>query len=291
MEKFNDNGWFWGDRLKSCKFLNELAGSNEDTQSYIHVLEMFQKCNEHIPIDSGPVLNKNGLFFGSFLYFSANLHGDGKNNMHLELQSPEKAHNRRIYRKYGSHRFLEIRYLSKVGIKDFEQPLWLCGRCYRFLWAKKEKSPQIYVFFAEKGTGIDKCGEMFVGQVQDWMIPRQLNQNLTVGKYFKRVKLNFSKTISAGVLPENSLEVIPDIINHEKVMTDGCGLISRELMKDLQKSYNQYVEIETNLWDDKNPNTGGKELKPIDLWSSFQGRIGGFKGVWVLDPHLKGKTV
>lgn len=275
--------------------MNELAGTQQDTQKYVHALETFKKCHEKIPIDSGPAIEKNGFFFGTFLYFTANLHGNSMSNMHLELQPPEKAHNRRIYRKYGSHRFLDIRVQSNAGINClkgyFANPLWICGRLYRLLWAKLDKAPQNYIFFAEKGKGIEKSDEFSVDQVRDWMIPSKLNPDLTVEKYFKRVKLCFSKTIPAGVLPENCVELIPDVTNEENVMTDGGGLISFELMKDLQIKYNEYIETETELLGDKSHETHKKEFDPDDICSSFQGRIGGFKGQWTLDPCLTGKKI
>ena len=51
-------------------------------------------------------------------------------------------------------------------------------------------------------------------------------------------------------------------------MTDGCGLMSRNALNEIWKHYS-------------NEST----LCPH---SSFQGRIGGFKGMWVLDDSLEG---
>ena len=115
---------------------------------------------------------------------------------------------------------------------------------------------------------------MSVKQVCDWCIPPELNPGLTIGKELKRMKLSFSKTRAAFVLPANSVELIEDILGESGiVMTDGAGLISRGALNEVWKC--QITGRESTLC-------------PA---ASFQGRIGGFKGMWVLDDSLEGIKV
>ena len=286
MKKIRDEEFDWNDRLESCKFLHSISESTNT--GYIQILEHFKTSDEVIPMDSGSVLQKEDMYFGAFLYFSAKLILRG-NTFYLELQPPERAANRRIYRKYGSHRFLDVRVTSDIPQKKvielFLEPIWICGRLYRFLWAKKDKSPQIYVLFAEKGEEIDNIEEISVNDVQKWMIPPKLNESLSMGKYFKRAKLSFSKTIPAGQLPHECVEVVKDIKSAQgNIMTDGCGLVSRDLLDDLIASYNKYIEMENNF-------VGQIERRCVKYATSFQARVGGIKGEWCLDPALKGKLI
>ena len=284
MEKVG-NSWDWKDRIKCCSFLNQLTRSKEST-GYMDLLKKYQMSTEEIPVDSGAVLKKDDHFFGSFLYFSALIYQE-ENSWRLKLQPPERAFNRRIYRKFGSHRFFEIKVPPKTPHEIYEcflRPLWLCGRLYKFLWAKKDKCPQTYVFFAERGKGIDEECEIDVAKVQQWMFPPDYNEDLSMKRFFKRTKLSFSKTIPAGVLPPNCVEIVPDITGENGIkMTDGCGLISRDLLAYLRNNYNSYVKTEEDLV------IGQNNSKLVDNGSnSFQGRLGGIKGIWVLDPRLKG---
>jgi hypothetical protein len=81
----------------------------------------------------------NSLFFsGRLLPNARSLDGI------LELLPPEPAVDRRIFRKYGSHRFLHINVPCNVP-KDVRQrlflhhPIKICGRYYGLLWAKHTK--------------------------------------------------------------------------------------------------------------------------------------------------------
>jgi hypothetical protein len=207
---------------------------------------------------------------GVGLYFHAEL---TSHNV-MRLLPPERANSRRIFRKFGSHRFLHVKVDAAVPdyvVKErFKEKIEICGRTYGYLWCKAQKSPQCYVLFAEKGFGIDI--ELSVEQVLDWCIPQSLNPELTVAKELKRMKLSFSKTTPTMVLPDNCIEVIADILDgNGGPMTDGCGLISRDALNEIWKRCSD-----------------GSEWCPH---SSFQGRIGGFKGMWVLDDSLEGISI
>lgn len=81
---------------------------------------------------------------GSYLFFSARLPADAKGLGDLELLPPERALDRRIFRKFGSHRFLHINVQSKVT-KEVRKlifgsnPIVICGRHFTLLWGKHTK--------------------------------------------------------------------------------------------------------------------------------------------------------
>jgi len=60
------------------------------------------------------------------------------------------------------------------------------------------------------------------------------------------------------------------------VEIDGSGLISRKALDQIWKAYNEHHK--TTSYEKSCPYTG------------FQGRLGGFKGTWILDESL-GETV
>lgn len=101
------------------------------------------------------------------------------------------------------------------------------------------------------------------------------NPSLTLGRLVKRMKLCFSKTIASGLLPEGSVEVFPDIKSpNGSVMTDGCGLVSKRALLAIWDAYWQESVIR------------GESDRPPVMCTSFQGRLGGFKGTWVLSEAL-----
>ena len=213
------------------------------------------------------------------LYFQADLEPNGK----LRLGCPREETDRRIFRKFGFDRFLHIEVRAQTIPKCFEEGLFLFGRSWRFLWCKTTHSPQCYIFFAENGIGIVQEKESSVEEVRNWCIPLELNRGITIAKEFKRLKLSFSKTTASGILPHGCIDIIDDIVNtngsnkSSANMTDGCGLISKDGIDFVWRAYHGNItEVEAEL----------KGIAYNCPCSSFQGRIGGFKGMWVLDNSL-----
>lgn len=247
-----------GDCLDACKFLTSLLPRRQ-AGHYESAIPRSPATENQLSVES--------FTGGAGLYF----HGELDANNVIRLLPPERANSRRIFRKFGSHRFLHVKVsgdrADECVIKKFMQKIVLCGRTYAYLWCKAQKSPQCFVLFAERGFGITE--ELTAEQVRDWCIPRELNPGLTIAKELKRMKLSFSKTTPTFVLPEDSVELIEDIFGESgSIMTDGSGLISRGALNEVWKCH--YT---------------GSSLCPL---SSFQGRIGGFKGMWVLDDSLPG---
>jgi hypothetical protein len=95
----------------------------------------------------------------------------------------------------------------------------------------------------------------------------------SVAKKAKRIGLLFSSADMAVQLEPDRCEDIPDIQNKDYIFTDGCGLISRHLARQLVQ---RRKIVYRNL--------------PY-LPSVFQIRYRGYKGVLTLDPSMTGKTL
>ena len=194
------------------------------------------------------------------LFFRAELQDNGQ----LELHEPEQAYDRRIYRMYGSDRFLEV---SVAKVSDdtvrnfFSESVSVGGRTFRFFWCKKDKNPQAYVLFAEKGCYTPTYEEYTVSEVMERCIPPTNNPELTLGQMAKRMKLNFSVTTVGCQLPPRSVQMLEDFGSNGVTEIDGAGLISRKALDDIWSGY---------LTKGENPPK--VEACP---YSGFQGRLAG----------------
>lgn len=95
----------------------------------------------------------------------------------------------------------------------------------------------------------------------------------TVAKKSKRIGLLFSVAEMATTVDPNRCEDIQDIETNNYTFTDGCGLISPHLAQELSRR----VEI---------------AFRNIRYTPSvFQIRYRGYKGVVMLDPSMRGKTL
>lgn len=259
--------------LEKCRRIHENSGTS--CRSYERVLEAAD--DESTDCESSKPFRE-----GCSLYFHVSVNKNVSLNKNpsvcelLKLCAPEEAEDRRIFRRFGSHRFLFVKVPPdlegelEVQVRGqlLERPFVFCGRRYKFLWCKHTKTPQEYVMFAEKGVGIKS--RIRVEQVRDWCIPMALNGSLTLASEIKRIKLSFSRTTPTVCLPEHSMLVEQDIRVKSNLMTDGCGRVSRDALELIHKSF---LEKTGQEWEGVTP-------------TSFQARIGGFKGMWVLDESL-----
>lgn len=95
-----------------------------------------------------------------------------------------------LHKKFGSHRFLYLqikssqrRHMDKLMLDTFT--LHLCCRTYRFLWLDKYSTPQIYIFFAEKGLGISQEMEITVDNVKKWCLDGSITPHMTVNEEYE----------------------------------------------------------------------------------------------------------
>ena len=151
------------DCLDACHFLKSFLPRREAGR-YESAIPQSPATDNQLSVES--------FTTGVGLYFHAELDA----NNCLRLLPPERAYSRRIFRKFGSHRFLHVKVAGDLPdgwvIRKFVQKNVLCGRTYAYLWCKAQKSPQCFVLFAESGFGITE--EMSAKQVLDWCIPRKL---------------------------------------------------------------------------------------------------------------------
>ena len=228
------------------------------------------------------------------LKFSALLDDKG---IHMLPPEPIGLTTRRIYRLFGSHRFLEVRCKPNLGVGDIKRHLHgkeirVAGRKYGLLYSKPSETTQVYRLFAEKGTGISSEDEMTAVQVAQKCIPFDLNPTLCLAKYMKRMKLDFTDTIPSLTLEAGMLQRIEDIFSHEnKEMTDGCGLVSREALDAIYSCYLHNREerkryLEGEGWNAKFSTFTSQATQQRCPFSSFQGRLGGLKGMWIVDDRL-----
>ncbi|RIA86457.1 RNA dependent RNA polymerase-domain-containing protein [Glomus cerebriforme] len=187
------------------------------------------------------------------------------NQLILTLNPPKIGHSKRYYRLLSSERFLHLKIKNTDSLDDNQKlklkslllfPLSLAGRTYEFLYAKSN----ILYYFATSGPDISD--NMSIWQVINYNLPIELNKNMTTAKFYSRISLGFSNTTPTIVFKPKEILYTDDITINGHCFTDGCAAISLAAMKEV-------AEI-----------LGCKETP-----SAIQGRIGGAKGVWYIDPR------
>ncbi|GBC02694.1 hypothetical protein RclHR1_04760009 [Rhizophagus clarus] len=188
-----------------------------------------------------------------------------ENKLILTLNPPKLGNSKRYYRLLSSERFLHLKVKDidhlddnqKLRLKKFLLfPLSLAGRIYEFLYAK---SDTLY-FFAT--SGLDIPDHISIWQVIDYNLPIEINKDMTATKFFSRVSLGFSNSTPSIIFEPKEIRYVKDITINDCCYTDGCAAISPAAMKEV-----------------------GEILGCHETPSAIQGRIGGAKGVWYIDPH------
>jgi hypothetical protein len=235
---------------------------------------------------------RQGLHPKAPITFLAELQSTGDK---LSLQPPLLTHECRVFRKFGSSRFLRVLLPTKflgAGTQPFHTsphgfddsgamlntPLYLAGRYYRYIFPDLPSDKTLQkslVFFAERGTGIAKQEEMTVDDVREWCIPTNLNKHLTVVDEQLGMNICFSESIRCCSLPSDSVTVEEGPAHDADGMkfNGGCGRISQAALDLVWASW-----------------SASQKDDPADSGScpcsSFEGAIGGMRGVWVLDKSL-----
>ncbi|KAE8133686.1 RNA dependent RNA polymerase-domain-containing protein [Aspergillus pseudotamarii] len=102
---------------------------------------------------------------------------------------------------------------------------------------------------------------MSVDELRNWLVPWEPNHGETDIKLFYRMQLGLSGTFTTIQLEANQLIAVADKMTGNRVMNDGCALMSRTLGRRVAEAL------------------GCENSVP----SCFQGRIAGAKGVWIVD--------
>jgi hypothetical protein len=158
------------------------------------------------------------------------------------------------------------------------------GRRYEWLHGKF-RSPQA-LFLAVDGGGGGAAA------VRAWHIPpgAAAHEALVPHKYAARMDLAFSRTVPAGRCePEGvlartapwALRAVPDVLSPAGVvMTDGCAGAGAGVMAAAAAAAAESAGVDGSSGGGGGGGGGGPPP------SAFQGRLGGHKGVWYLDPTL-----
>ena len=231
----------------------------------------------------------------------------------MRLNAITHQSSNRFQRKYGSGRFLTVRLPSppkpnhqphgmpfeRKGVCKTPQkfhealtqflmaPIELLGRVWRLFYVRdgKDKKNKLQPFqailFAIRGEGIKLQDECEVEELLNWHIPLvPKNLDSTVPKLWSRISLGLTKTSATIIfttdqicpdprnprLPGEPYTPDPDVRNMVQgvkgdVMDDGCSFASPAVFRKIQEQL------------------GLKEAP-----TAVQGRLGGAKGLWIVDP-------
>ena len=231
----------------------------------------------------------------------------GNGILKLKLNPLKTEKTCRFHRRFGSDRFLSLtlpaptrpprhlRLPSQPTLLRESLASWLTqhvhrciGRSWRPFFVEEAKSkrkvksePRFKIeFFAVDGEDFDHSHcrlppsiaparqesdartPMSLEALMDWHMPPEANMAQSNCKLFQRISIGLSKTFATVALRPKQVFRLRDEPG-QPVMNDGCALISRGLAKEVCDS----LGISGNT--------------P----SSFQGRIAGAKGLWMVDRH------
>lgn len=204
----------------------------------------------------------------------------GEGHWSIKLGPPSSSASNRFYRKFDSERFLSLK-LDVEGLSQSDrtrameqlqqvlaQPILFLGRLYEYLCEKDGR----LICFATTVPGLQKTS---LADLVSWHMPiddASLNLSLTMSKFWSRLALGFSDTIQTVVFKPGQIKFdVPDglpTINPAsgRIMTDGCSMASVSCFTELS-------EI----------------LSTKRTACAVQARLGGAKGVWIIDPSGTGQ--
>lgn len=187
-------------------------------------------------------------------------------------QAIQISKSRRIYRKFGGDRFVSVSVpqatvyrCQKPVIEFLQKPLSICGRTFRAFFVKRPQGPSGYTvhYFATDGLGLES-NEVNLNQLMEWLLSLNNNRKSAASKLWDRISLSLSATTPTITFAPEQIRLVQDIkssINEE--MTDGCAKASPAVFREIWQS----------------GVLGCKETP-----TAVQGRIGGAKGIWYVDP-------
>lgn len=229
---------------------------------------------------------------------------ESKIPLEITLNPLQKTRGNRFFNRFGSDRFLTLELPSFQGLSGVdaekgrsqiiawlaEEELKLLNRTWKVFYIKngrnnrgknETESSNQAIFFAIEGVGIgeglgeeelqvlgfkdDKRKlrhEMSAQELLGWHIPLEVNMDEKVSKIWSRISLGFSDGTPTVTVNPSLIEFVRDFKSPiNMVMDDGCSVISPALMGMVRQKL-------------------GADLTP----TAVQARIGGAKGVWMVDP-------
>jgi hypothetical protein len=196
-----------------------------------------------------------------------------KKSYKLKPQPMRLATSRRAYRKFGSDRFVTVSIPVKtvqdqkrIVLAFLREPLSICGRLYRTFFIKKGQGSGASIaahYFATHGAGLNG-NEVSLDQLFEWLLSLNKNRKAQASKLWDRISLSLSSTKPTVTFALNEIRLVDDKDDGGECMTDGCAKASPAVFSRIWRS-----------------NVLGVESTP----TAIQGRIGGAKGVWFVDPE------
>jgi hypothetical protein len=185
------------------------------------------------------------------------------------IQPMKYSSSRRAYRKFGSDRFINLAIPKpdddKKRLADvhrfLSEPLLICGRTYQLFFVKVAKDTCSAHYFATEGAGLEPWSR---NALMQWLISLEKNKESLAAKLWSRISLSLSSTTPSVVFAPHEIRVVEDITSPSgECMTDGCAKASPAVFRDIWRS---------------------GVLASKETPTAIQGRIGGAKGVWYIDP-------
>jgi RNA dependent RNA polymerase len=213
------------------------------------------------------LLHTKGWFDGR-VHFTLTLECSSKGGCRVTPRPMMVAESRRAYRKYGSQRFIALTMVKDTFFKnqkkvgDFlRKPLSVCGRTYYVFFVKPSTTSFTVHYFATQGAGLS---EIHFDELMEWLLSLNKNYKMSAAKLWSRIPLALSSTRPTICFAREEIRLIGDIKSVDReCMTDGCAKASPAVFREIWRS---------GLLDTKETPT------------AVQGRIGGAKGVWYVDP-------
>ena len=273
-----------------------------------------EKCDPETWLEAGRNF-ENIVLTGDLRFCSSK----GKSIFELQLRPMKTEISTRLFRRFGNDRFLVMglpsleekqfpKHLQKDGLalrkriiaELVEQDHSYFGRLWKPFYVKLKgdknkkstdnqfgKVKHLVYFFAINGCDfqspgdkpprkhepIDSHSPMNVHDLWDWFCPREQNKRMTYCKMFSRMAIGLSRTFPTIVFRPSQIRRIPDVLaeiptstsrgakQELKVMNDGCAKISRAAARAIAEKLGIDYHVP----------------------SAFQGRIGGAKGLWMVD--------
>ena len=178
---------------------------------------------------------------------------------------------KRAYRKFGADRFLSATVAKSIvrmhprELKVFlKTPLTVCGRSYRVFFVRATQEALNVHYFATHGAGLRSS--INIDTLMEWLLSINNNCTKIAPKLWSRISLSLSSTTPSIEFTPDQIRLVPDIVSPTgQCMTDGCARASPAVFREVWLS---------------------GVLASKETPTAIQGRIGGAKGVWFVDPLI-----
>ncbi|KAG0643041.1 RNA dependent RNA polymerase-domain-containing protein [Tuber brumale] len=231
----------------------------------------------------------------------------------VQLNPLGRSTGNRFFNRFGSDRFLTLRLPDMTSrgqngstpggmvarrVEDWliNEEIELANRKWRCFYAKEGKSRKRSledektfinetfvqaVLFATSGVGIGddrdemaRLGfrgldkkirrEMSADELLLWHIPLEGNEHVTIPKFWSRISLGFSTAVPSFKFEPSQVEIVPDMKSTAgEIMNDGCSVVSPRVMQEIRRILDLH-----------------------ETPTAVQARLGGAKGVWMIDPSI-----